>query len=184
MGPLAYLVIIASITILLLVFCYVWPILAINLCRKFNSTRQLFQNHRKLKHWFISAISFFGIITLYTQYISFYTSRGHSDFYRIPLEKPYQLTSIDGIETFAIGKWQRSRSLISRIYKVSKENGVIIGIARQKAKGQPIYFTFSPSTGALSQCSTQKEFKKLLTSHSISSFNLQSPEEYWKAHWQ
>jgi hypothetical protein len=81
---------------------------------------------------FVPTIIGLGLWLSYKDQNNFWEYQGAFDFWRMPLEEPYQLVMIDTIEQAGISKWQDGSSIINGIAKYEKRGSLIAGYCERK----------------------------------------------------
>jgi len=61
---------------------------------------------------------------------SYWTSRGFYDWWRMPLEYPYELVTTNPWTDADIREWRKTKIIVYRITRYYRDNGILIGVHR------------------------------------------------------
>lgn len=148
---------------------------------------------RKTKSSVLAGIVVFFIVILGTcGYVGiylpndFYRYAGDFDYYRIPLDYPYELSMIDSMDCAAISKWKSDETIISGITHYYRNGNVVIGRTSDACfiQSQSEWFLFDTRTGKLSQYENSNEFDQAIQEIGFDRKpNLRTVQENWNLYW-
>jgi hypothetical protein len=89
---------------------------------------------------------------------------GDFDYYRMPLDYPYELSTIDTIECANISKWQEDKLLVTGITHYRKRDNIIVGKISEECflSDRTEWFSFDTKTGRVVRYDSEEEFRKAL----------------------
>ncbi len=148
--------------------------------------------------WFIGSLAVALVIlaTSYGIYVfgprDYWSYQGAYDWWRMPLEYPYQLKMIDGLDEASVSIWAdsgvRKEFDLRGIRKVRKYEGMLVGttseFCREIGSQITIWFILDLGTGSVERFSSEDEFHGRLAERGISvPPNLVTLSEYWDSYW-
>lgn len=131
---------------------------------------------------FLSICAYWGIY-LPSDYHNY---AGGFDYYRMPLDYPYELLMIDMIDCAAISTWQEDNFLVYGITHYQKQNNIIVGKISTKcfSANKTEWFLFDTETGDIVRYDTEKELESSLKVFDFdTTLNLLTIKENWNLHW-
>lgn len=136
---------------------------------------------------FVPSMCGFGIYLMVKDVNDYWKSQGAWDYWRMPLEEPYELVMIDTKDTASINIWENPESLVWGISKYERKGDVMYGeISRGPFHRDepPKYFSFNLKTGQVDKIESLELFTKKLSVYDISEINLKSIRENWSEYWK
>ncbi len=94
----------------------------------------------------------------------FYGYGGDFDFYRIPLDYPYEMAMIDVTDCGYIGKWQDPGTILAGVTHYHKQDNIIVGQISSNcypANGSG-WFSFDTTTGIAIKYRNEQEYDQAL----------------------
>ncbi len=122
----------------------------------------------------------------------YWNYKGAYDWYRMPLEYPYELTMIDRLDNASVDIWAdsgvRKEVELDPIRKVCKYEGMLVGTTsyfhREIGREDTSWFILDLGTGSVEEFSSEGEFHDRLAERGISvPPNLVTLSEYWDSYW-
>jgi len=126
-----------------------------------------------------------------TKVDNYWEYEGFRDYFRMPLEKPYELVMIDEIDNASIEVWKDNFDIdISDITHYEKRGFVIFGKCHKSSfdgkdwHKTKRWFVFDLKSGEKSFFDTQLELFIALQKMEIEDIQLRTVEENWHAYWK
>lgn len=136
----------------------------------------------------IAFLSLSGILGYWFFYLpnDYYRYAGDFDYYRMPLDYPYELSMIDMIDCATISVWKENTSLMGGIRDYQKRDNVIIGTTSISCRSaeRTGWFSFDTRTGDVVTYFSPEEFKaaaRLI--YPNEEIKLLTVRENWDLHW-
>ena len=79
---------------------------------------------------FVPVMCIFGIYMMEKDTNNYWKSEGAWDYWRMPLEEPYELVMIDTMDSASIGKWKDGSAIVADIIEYEKQGSVLAGHCR------------------------------------------------------
>jgi hypothetical protein len=116
---------------------------------------------------------------------------GDSDYFRMPLEPPYELVMIDTLDYATIQGWQNSTERkLSGITNYEKRGNLIFGetsanqFESERIPQDNKWFIFDLSTGELNVFKVEAELIATLNNKGIKDIKLKSVSQNWDEYWK
>jgi hypothetical protein len=138
---------------------------------------------------FVVAVLGIGLFVSYKDFNDYWRYRGAFDYYRMPLEEPYELVMIDALDAASISKWQESVSLIGGIVRYERIASCLIGETSDEtfaeSNSPPTgWFIFDLTSGHLYKYRSLDELREEAARHGIQpTFDLKSIKNNWDHYW-
>jgi len=131
------------------------------------------------------------LLVLYAQHLLYSQNysrfQGYHDYYRMPLEYPFELISFDSLKTMSIGVWQRDMHplYVDEIHALRKEGHLLLGMSLSPDHSQArSYFIFDCRTGETQVFAARCEWSEALQQHGCAEPpELLTVREYWDSYW-
>ncbi len=115
---------------------------------------------------------------IYSSTFDYWGYEGAYDFWRMPLEEPYELNMIDSLDQASINIWNGSMDVeISNITKYDKKDHLVAGDCRSG------WFLFNCTTGKVKHFTTEESLKTACAKEHFSPIQLKSIQENWDLYW-
>jgi len=130
-----------------------------------------------------------ALFRMYKDQDDYWRYEGAFDFFRMPLEEPYELQMVDALDAAYIGKWQESGTLIGRIVRYERRANFLIGETTDESfpdrNSRPSgWFIFDLTSGHLCKYRSLSELREEAPSHGIlPPFAFQSIKDNWDHYW-
>lgn len=127
-----------------------------------------------------------GYYVIYTPN-DYYNYAGDFDFYRMPLDYPYELSMIDMIDCAGISRWKEDKLLVAGISHYYKRDNLIVGkiSAECFAVDTSAWFSFDTKTGRVEEYKTEEEFRRALKELGFDQEpELRTIQENWDLFWR
>lgn len=130
-----------------------------------------------------------ALFRMYKDQDDYWRYEGAFDFYRMPLEEPYELVMIDSLDKASIGRWQESESLIWGIIRYERRANFLIGETTDESfpdrNSRPTgWFIFDLTSGHLYKYRSLSELREEAPSHGIQPpFAFTSIKDNWDHYW-
>jgi hypothetical protein len=138
---------------------------------------------------FMVAVLGIGLCDSYKDVNDYWRYEGAFDFFRMPLEEPYELVMIDALDEAHIGKWRESGTLIGGIVRYERRASFLIGETSGEAfadRDSPPtgWFIFDLASGRLYEYRSFHELREGAARHGIQPpFDFQSIKDNWDHYW-
>jgi len=116
----------------------------------------------------------------------YWNYQGAFDYYRMPLEPPYELTMIDTLDDAAIVKWKGDSAIIWSITKYEKRGVLIAGFREEeRTLGEPAWFLFDCRDGAVSKFADEESLSRACAESGFTPpLVMRSIQENWDSYWK
>jgi len=106
----------------------------------------------------LTAIGFCSYQTYFAKE-DFNNYAGSGDYWRIPLQYPYEISIVDTFDYAALTQWKNSTSIVWPVQKYAVKNSYLIGVSISRDSGAlERWFLFDMNTGSIQYYSTEQEF--------------------------
>jgi hypothetical protein len=136
---------------------------------------------------FVPAMCATGIYLAEKDTDDYWKSQGVWDYWRMPLEEPYQLSMVDTMNYAAITKWKNGVHIVSGISKYEKRGKLVAGFCEknQFRRYEEKWFIFDCVSGSAEEFKSEEEFLQACEIHGFSQpINMKTIEEYWDLYWE
>ena len=136
---------------------------------------------------FVVVICGLGIYNSCKDQGNYWEYRGAFDFWRMPLEEPYELVMIDEVDYASISKWQNSRCIVSGIRRYEKRGPLIAGYRESRSSGSEDagWFLFDCDTGHAEVFDAKQEFIDVCEKRGFSEpIRMRSIPQNWESYWK
>lgn len=134
-----------------------------------GSLTSMFGNSTKQTSILVGVGTFFLVIVGVWGYwiygtTDYYGYGGDFDYYRIPLDYPYEISMIDTTDCGDITKWQEDRIILGGITQYHKQDNIIIGKISSECffSHKSEWFSFDTSTGKAVLYASEKEYEQAI----------------------
>ena len=116
---------------------------------------------------------------------NYWEDAGFGDFWRMPLEPPYQLEMIDSLDEASIGEWKSNKWHLGGVTKYVKEGDILAGRFNNSGETRTNgYFLFDCKTGRLEKFDEEKAFNSACAERGLAQpATLNSVKENWNLYW-
>ena len=117
----------------------------------------------------------------------YWNSKGAWDYWRMPLEEPYQLSMVDTLDNAAIGRWKKGGSIVWGISKYEKRGILLAGCCEknQFSQNENKWFIFDCASGSAEEFESKEEFLQACETHGFSQpLNMKTIKENWALYWK
>ncbi|MHC4585076.1 MAG: hypothetical protein ACYS3N_11130 [Planctomycetota bacterium] len=136
---------------------------------------------------FVPTMCVVGIYLMEKDTDDYWKSKGAWDYWRMPLEEPYELSMVDTMDDASIGKWKNGRSIVWGISKYEKRGTLVAGFCEKKQfRGkQNKWFIFDCTSGSIEEFKSEEEFHQACETHGFSQpVNMKTIKENWALYWK
>jgi len=137
---------------------------------------------------FVVVMCGLGIYVMEKDSGNYWEYEGAWDFYRMPLEEPYELVMIDTMDSASINKWKEGSTIVGDIVEYEKRGALIAGHCQHTSysfytKDKP-WFVFDCATGQVDTYASKEAFEDACTQKGFSlPLDMKSIRENWNAYW-
>jgi hypothetical protein len=116
----------------------------------------------------------------------YWNHEGAFDYYRMPLEPPYQLSMIDTLDDAGISKWKEGSQIVWNITKYEKRGPLIAGFREEeRTSREPAWFLFDCSDGAVSKFADEESLSRACAERGFTPpLAMRSIKENWDSYWK
>jgi hypothetical protein len=116
----------------------------------------------------------------------YWNYEGAFDYWRMPLEPPYQLSMIDTLDEASILKWKDGLVIVSCITKYEKRGPLIAGFREgERISREPAWFLFDCRNGEVSRFADEESLNKACTESGFAPpLIMRSIQENWDSYWE
>jgi hypothetical protein len=134
---------------------------------------------------FVPAVCGFLIFLSFKDENNYWAYEGAFDFWRMPLEEPYELVMIDTLDHAGIGKWKENSFIIHGITEYEKRGPLLAGYYSDhfhpETKG---WFLFDCRTGNLERFPTETQFSAACAEQGFTNpVRMRTIQENWDLYW-
>ncbi len=118
---------------------------------------------------------------------NYWEYRGAFDFYRVPLEEPYELAMVDDLDDAAIGRWKEGGHIVSGIQMYEKRGPLVAGYRRRSSgtSDKPRWFLFDCVTGQTDRFESREALSEACRSRGFDPpMRMRTIRENWTLYWQ
>jgi len=136
---------------------------------------------------FVPLMCTLGIYMMEKDTNNYWKSQGAWDYWRMPLEEPYELVMIDLMDTASIGKWKDESSIVSDIIEYEKRGSVLAGHCRDIHFGSNTehWFLFDCSTGHNDNYTSKEAFETACQQKGLCMpLAMKSIQDNWDQYWR
>lgn len=116
----------------------------------------------------------------------YWKSQGAWDYWRMPLEEPYELSMIDTMDDASISKWKNGGSIVWGISKYEKRGKLVAGYCEKKRfrGNKNKWFIFDCGSGSIEEFKSEEEFLRACESSGFSQpVNMKTIKQNWILYW-
>ena len=117
----------------------------------------------------------------------YWNSQGAGDYWRMPLEEPYELSMVETKNHAAIAKWKKGGNIVSGISKYEKRGTLVAGFCEknQFRHYEKKWFIFNCASGSKEEFESEEEFLQDCETHGFSQpVNMKTIKENWTLYWK
>lgn len=137
---------------------------------------------------FVVVMCGLGIYAMEKDSDDYWEYQGAWDFWRMPLEEPYQLVMIDTFDTAMIGRWKVDGDvLVGSIDRYEKRGGLVAGhtLDKWRQTESKAWFLFDCGTGEVRRFETKALLEEACAERGFGPpVCMESIDENWKRHWR
>ena len=136
---------------------------------------------------FVPTICGLGLYLSYKDQNNFWEYKGAFDFWRMPLEEPYQLVIIDTMEQAGISKWQDGSYIVYGILKYEKRGQLVAGYCERRTfkPEKTGWFLFDCVTGKAVDFGSEQLFVEACEKRGFSPpIQMKTIPENWTLYWK
>jgi len=136
---------------------------------------------------FVPAMLVFGFCISYTNPDNYWEYQGAFDFWRMPLEEPYELVMIDTKDKAGISKWKENSSIISDIAKYEKRGQLVVGYCehRTSRSEKSEWFLFDCTKGMAEDFASEQLLVEACAKKDFSPpLQMKTIRENWTSYWK
>lgn len=135
---------------------------------------------------FVVGMCIIGVYMMGKDVDNYWESQGAWDYWRMPLEEPYELETYDSFASARIGKWKNESRLIDSIIEYEKQGSTVIGYcSASDFHSKPAYwFTFDCTTGQIEEHADKEALEKACQQKGLHlPLAMKSLQENWDLYW-
>jgi hypothetical protein len=136
---------------------------------------------------FVPTMCAVGIYLMEKDTDDYWNSRGAWDYWRMPLEEPYQLSMVDTMDDASISRWKNGRVIVGGIIKYEKRGKLVTGFCEKKQLrgNENKWFIFDCTSGSTEEFKSEEEFLHACETHGFSRpVNMKTIKENWALYWK
>lgn len=135
---------------------------------------------------FVPTICAVGIYLMEKDIDDYWNSQGAWDYWRMPLEEPYELSMVDTLDHAAIRRWKKGGSIVWGISKYEKRGTLVAGRCEKNQFGlnENRWFVFDCASGSIEEFKSSEEFLQACENYGFSQpINMKTIKENWSLYW-
>jgi hypothetical protein len=136
---------------------------------------------------FVPLVCALGFFASYADSGDYWNYRGAFDYFRMPLEPPYELVMLDTLDDAAICKWQDGAAIVWGITRYEKHGPLIAGFCERRhvVPYEHAWFLFDCRSGVLSKFTDAESFSTACRRLGFTPLlAMRSIRENWNAYWR
>ncbi len=116
----------------------------------------------------------------------YWNYEGAFDYYRMPLEPPYQLSMTDTLDDAGIFKWKERSGIVWNITKYEKRGPLIAGFREEeRTSREPPWFLFDCRNGKAFKFVDEKSLNRACAENGFAPpLTMRSIRENWDSYWK
>jgi len=135
---------------------------------------------------FVPTICAVGIYLMEKDVDDYLNSKGAWDYWRMPLEEPYELSMVDTIDDAAITRWKNGGHIVSGISEYERRGTLIAGRCSKNHlnPNQNKWFIFDCASGSVEKFESEEEFLQAFKNRGFSQpVEMKTIKENWALYW-
>ncbi|OGV61497.1 MAG: hypothetical protein A2283_12745 [Lentisphaerae bacterium RIFOXYA12_FULL_48_11] len=135
---------------------------------------------------FVPSMCGLGIYLMERDVDNYWESQGAWDFWRMPLEEPYELVMIDTMDQVGISKWKDGSYIVYGIQKYEKRGQLVLGYYERKPfnPDEKGWFLFDCATGKAEEYESEQALEKISAKRGFSPpIQMKTISENWSLYW-
>lgn len=136
---------------------------------------------------FVPTICGLGLYLSYKDEGDYWEYQGAFDFWRMPLEEPYELVMIDVTDEAAISEWQDGTNIVSGIRKYEKRGHLVAGYYEREFfnSKESGWFLFDCASGRAEKFGTEQSLTETCATRGFSPpIQMKTIHENWTLYWK